>query len=108
MKDLIERQDAIDALADYIRNVDKVIGTGHLSAGDCKDAATSVLEDLPSAQQWIPCSERVPEDGEEVNVTWVITTQSHITISQKIYHSQQQQFITKKNGIGTRVRVRIC
>lgn len=50
MKDPIERQDAIDALADYIHNVDKVIGTGHLSAGDCKDAATSVLEDVPSAQ----------------------------------------------------------
>lgn len=32
------------------------------------------IANLPSAQpepQWIPCSERLPEDLEEVNVTWV-------------------------------------
>lgn len=49
-KDTIYRQAAIDALAEYIHNVDKVIGTGHLTADDCKDAAYSVLEKLPSAQ----------------------------------------------------------
>lgn len=48
--DTISRQAAIDALADYIHNVDKVYGTGKLSAEDCRDAAESVLEDLPSAQ----------------------------------------------------------
>lgn len=51
MEDLISRQAAIDALADYIHNVDRVIGTGHLSADDCKDAAISVLADLPSAER---------------------------------------------------------
>lgn len=50
-KDTIYRQDAIDALADYIHNVDKVMGTGHLTEDDCKDAATSVLEELPSAER---------------------------------------------------------
>ena len=53
MRDPIERQDAIDALADYIHNVDKVMGTGHMTEDDCKDAATSVFEELPSAQQGI-------------------------------------------------------
>lgn len=48
--DLISRQAAIDALADYIHNVDKVYSTGKLSAEDCRDAAKSVLDDLPSAQ----------------------------------------------------------
>lgn len=52
--DTISRQAAIDALADYIHNVDRVVGTGHLSADDCKDAAISVLADLPSAQQDTP------------------------------------------------------
>ena len=48
--DVISRQAAIDALADYIRNVDKVYSTGLLSQADCEDAALSVLKDLPSAQ----------------------------------------------------------
>ena len=53
MSDLIDRQAAISALADYIHNVDKVMGTGHLTADDCKDAAASVFEELPSAQpEW--------------------------------------------------------
>lgn len=50
MDDLISRQAAIKALADYIHNVDKVYSTGKLSAYDCKDAAKSVLDGLPSAQ----------------------------------------------------------
>lgn len=48
--DAIDRQAAIGALADYIHNVDKVMGTGHMTAYDCKDAAASVFEELPSAQ----------------------------------------------------------
>ena len=51
MSDLIDRQAAMDALADYIHNVDKVIGTGHLSEEDCKDVATSVLEELASGKE---------------------------------------------------------
>lgn len=50
MDDTISRAAAIDALADYIHNVDKVLGTGRLTAYDCKDAATSVFEELPSAR----------------------------------------------------------
>ena len=48
--DLISRQAAIDALADYIHNIDKVYSTGKLSAYECRDAAESVIEQLPSAQ----------------------------------------------------------
>ena len=65
--ELISREGAIDALADYIHNVDKVMGTGHLTADDCKDAAASVFEELPSAQQeqrGIPVKTR-PMDEEE-------------------------------------------
>ena len=58
MDDLISRQAVIDALLNYIHNVDKVIGTGRLSPKDCKDAATSVLAGLPSAQpEIIYCGE---------------------------------------------------
>lgn len=58
--DLIERQKAIDALIERDPN--------------CGIDSAEVIKDLPSAQpeqRWIPCSERLPEDLEEVNVTWV-------------------------------------
>ena len=51
MSDLISRQDAIDAVADYIHNVDKVYGTGRLAAEDCRDAAHSVIDELPTAER---------------------------------------------------------
>ncbi len=41
---------------------------------DALDRAEGAIGILPPAQQepqWIPCSERLPEDLEEVNVTWV-------------------------------------
>lgn len=63
MDDTIYRQAAINALADYIHNVDKVMGTGHLTADDCKDAATSVLEVLPSAQSE-QCSDCIANGGD--------------------------------------------
>lgn len=49
--DCVSRSAAIDALADYIHNIDKVYSTGKLSADDCKDAAKSVLDDLPPHSQ---------------------------------------------------------
>lgn len=54
MGDLISRQTAIDALANYIHNADRVYSNGKLTHEDCMDAAHSVLDELPSAQQWIP------------------------------------------------------
>jgi hypothetical protein len=64
--ELISRKAAIDALADYIHNVDKVLGAGKLSAYDCKDAARSVLGELPSAQpEIIRC-----KDCEHWDTTW--------------------------------------
>lgn len=48
--DTISRAAAIDALADYIHNVDRVYSTGKLTHKDCMDAAHSVLDELPSAQ----------------------------------------------------------
>ncbi len=57
MAELIDKQKAIDAIADYIHNVDKVMGSGNLSGDDCKDAAQSVLEEIPSAQPEDKCGE---------------------------------------------------
>ncbi len=65
--DTIYRQAAIDALAEYIHNINKVMGNGKLSAWDCADAARSVLGDLPSAQpQWISVTEAMPDEHNRV------------------------------------------
>ena len=55
MDDLISRQAAIDALIERDPN--------------CGIDSAEVIRELPSAQQWIPCSERLPEDEEEVIVS---------------------------------------
>lgn len=53
MDDLISRQDALDALE-------------WKWAGK---AAIDAIKNLPSAQQWIPCSERLPNTNGVYNVT---------------------------------------
>ena len=50
MSDLISRQAAIDALADYICMVDAVYSTGLLTNEDCEECARSVLDNIPPAQ----------------------------------------------------------
>ena len=67
MSDLISRQAAIELAMQYCTDDD----------GSCSKADRDIrellddLENLPSAQpeqQWIPCSERLPEPDEEVFV----------------------------------------
>lgn len=66
MSDLISRQAAIDLLKQMRKDGDMIPWEG-------KDVFARIRK-LPSAQpeqRWIPCSERMPEDLEEVNVAWV-------------------------------------
>lgn len=58
MKDLISRQDAIDLVEKWFLKIG-------LNGDICLDG----LRSLPSAQQWIPCSERLPEERQHVLVT---------------------------------------
>ena len=71
--DCISRQQAIDTL----RN-NRMLPLGeHPAYNRAMRDSEKVIRNLPSAQperkkgRWIPCSERMPEDLEEVNVTWV-------------------------------------
>ena len=61
MDDLISRQAALDAVINLW--ADKPFGNPALV--EIKDC----IEALPSAQQWIPCSERLPDAGEYYFVT---------------------------------------
>ena len=54
MDDLISRQAAIDAFFNATSN------------GDKAEFCVAVVKNIPSAQQWIPCTERLPEEGQEV------------------------------------------
>ena len=82
MNDLINRQDAIDAVYDafcyaYCDNCEKEMNED--LCGDChrkyqnwsasKKIIEKVINNLPSAQRWIPCSERMPE----VNGRYLVT-----------------------------------
>ena len=58
MKDLIERQDAIEEIVRWIGYIDE----------DMILRIQTGLKKLPSAQRWIPLSERLPETGKEVFV----------------------------------------
>lgn len=53
MSDLIKRQDAIDV----VKGIDRYF--------------VKFIEELPSAQQWIPVGERLPEDGQRCLCTQV-------------------------------------
>lgn len=79
MSDLINRQDAIDAINRYgsvwmeytdDMSVDEIAERA-LKASE--QSMVKILHDLPSAepeQLWIPCSERLPENIRPVIVTW--------------------------------------
>ena len=58
MNDLIDRQ----ALLDDFKTV-------HPDFKGWAEWASCIIQSQPSAQQWIPCSERLPEDEQEVLVT---------------------------------------
>ena len=63
MDDVIYRQDAINEFS-YCQTYlfDSIDRDPKISLEDAKYA----IEQLPSAQQWIPCSERLPDSQEDV------------------------------------------
>lgn len=83
----ISRQAAIDAINNHFGfNVEEEYGS----------AVQEVINGLPSVQQWIPCSERMPEEHE-----WVGTKQFGTTISDEVY-------VTFENPDGVRFTEHLC
>lgn len=68
MSDLIDRQAAIDAIMELI---EARLEWKSDARSEIKglNAAYCAIEALPSAQRWIPCSERLPEEGKRVLAT---------------------------------------
>lgn len=88
MKDLIERQEAIDALNQQIRQCDKALADFNISMKDeyavkveraSLTAYKEQLEYLPSSQQWIPCGERLPDGDTDVLVSVHVRGVKHNT-----------------------------
>ena len=65
MSDLIERQAAIEVI-DAVFPVDPMKSEYAQGIACGAALAKTYVEQLPSAQQWIPCSERLPEIGQSV------------------------------------------
>jgi len=68
MDDLISRQAVLEATSTTLKitgkeNAETVYGYIKKLCDDIKA--------LPSAQQWIPCSKRLPPELKPVNVTWI-------------------------------------
>ena len=97
MEDLIRRSDAKDAIECVTwyhqnRNKDMVSGANsaeHQAWYKAEDVYEA-LEAVPSADRWIPCSERLPEDIRPVLVTWKNTGPA-----------SYYQYIVGKHFIGT-------
>ena len=74
MSDLIQKQDAIDVKAEFlneqvIRETEEQTSADRAYAkgwNECNRHWIEAIKELPSAQQWIPCSERPPKEGVEV------------------------------------------
>lgn len=69
MSDLISRQAVIEVI-DAVFPVDPMKSEYAQGIACGAALAKTYVEQLPSAQQWIPCSERLPEDIRPVIVTW--------------------------------------
>lgn len=88
MDDLISRQHAIDVIdkifpADPMRN-------DYTQGITCGAAlATEYIKQMPSAQQWIPCSERLPSMGERVVVSAVHHKTEDVVIDILRYHGKK-------------------
>ena len=102
MSDLIRRQDAIDELKEhrawYCDNTPDTfskLSYAEKSRVDELDTAIATLVNLPSVQpepQWIPCSERLPEDTGDYLVWALFVCEEYPTYSIVHYDADCEAF----------------
>lgn len=71
MDDLISRQQAIDAVKIGAFSAATIYGRTDKGSTALHETVRAIKALPPAEPQWIPCSERLPDDLQEVNVTWV-------------------------------------
>ena len=83
MADLIERKAVLETFAEMIDTPDYDVIARCYSEADVQKAVQA-LKDIPSANRWIPCSERLPEE----NCRVLISTEYKTTCI--AYYSKEQ------------------
>jgi len=91
VKDCISRQTALDALYDWSEHSMTDAEAWHIRQviGDIKS--------MPSAQQWIPCSERLPEEYGEYRITWTTSASKKRFVGDAEYEVTDE-WNDKRNG----------
>lgn len=94
MSDLISRQEAIESVNELRKSpwYNKVPNIIRNEAVDIVEKFC--IKDLPSAQQWIPCSERLPE-AEDCPMDCLVTRKS------KYIGNYTDMAVCEKNGMWT-------
>ena len=79
MNDLIDRQDAIEAIRErHARKKDSIHDIKRIGYTVGMLEAIDAIEEVPTASQWIPCDERMPK-GEQMVIA--CTEEGFIVIS---------------------------
>lgn len=65
--------------------IDALGRIGSLDTYADREYATEIFMNLPSAQQWIPCSERLPEEYGEYRITWTTSASKNRLIGDAEY-----------------------
>ena len=102
MDDLISRQVAIDALNEA-NEAGVCWRGGYEQRRNDFQEAIDCINDLPTAQKWIPCSERLPEPEVETQMRgWFITSNQYGGVSMTCYEFENSPF---KKGWQTDMRI---
>lgn len=97
MSDLIDRGEAIRRLCAECSNM------GSFACISCK--ILSIIKSIPSVNRWIPCSERMPEEGQDVIIYiakgWDITPiqVAHIQYDSTLWEFSDGEFYPSKNEV---------
>lgn len=91
MDDLIKRQDAIDALGE--RPPTWALSEYEMGLQNQYDSDLEAIQDVPSVQQWTPCSEGLPKRKSSEQLRgWYLTTNAYGSVGITKYEFESGSF----------------